>query len=372
MRVIRNGLVALGLAVSSLVLAGWSSLPTATATAAAPTSATPTVVATGLLNPRGLAFTPNGTLYVAEAGSGGSTAFGDLFVGLTSRISAVNVGGSLPGTVTPVVTGFISGSPNRDGASALGIDGLGTQGGRILATVAEHHQLVDGSPPSPLVNAAEAQLGRLIAANPGGQWKSLADVGGSDYNYTQACIDLLPVRPPCGPDGQANGGPGEFPDSNPYMILAMPGRTYVADAGANTLDVVQANGSIQILAYVHAQANDFLGDEVPTCVAMAGGRLYVGSLNGNVFRYDGTSNLQLVALSGQLPGSIGGCTGDASGNLYVTAQFGGGVYKIAPDGSTTALAAVPSPSGIVMGPDGYLYVSQNSTSTDGQVVRLLP
>jgi hypothetical protein len=282
--------------------------------------------------------------------------------------------------VTPVVTRLIS-AAGKDGTSATGADGLATQGGRILTTITEHHQLVDGLPSSPLVNAAEAQLGRLFKTNPAGQLQSVADVGGFDYEYTQACINHEVITPPCGPDGQANGGPGQFPDANPYGVLALPGRTYVADAGSNTLDLVRANGSIQILAYVHAQANDFLGDEVPTCVAQAGGHIYVGTLNGNVFRYNGTSDLQPVHLRPDFatpPFGIGGCTGDASGNLYLTdqgAEFLGqptGVYRMAPNGSMTHVAFVPDPSGIVLGPDGYLYVSQNSTSTDGQVVRLLP
>jgi hypothetical protein len=371
MRIRQRLHVAAGMAAAS-VLAVCMALVPASAQAA------PTVVATGLLNPRGLAFAPNGTLYVAEAGSGGSTSFGDAQVGLTSQISAINVGGSLPAAPTPVVTGLIS-VATPDGT--LGTSGLSIQGGRILASIGEHHQLVDGLPPSPLVNAAAAQLGRLIQANPSGQWKSIADVGGFDFDYTQACINLEPVTPPCGPDGQANNEPGQFPDANPYGILAMPGKTYVADAGANTLDLVRANGSIQILAYVHAQPNDFLGDQVPTCVAQAGGQLYVATLNGNIFRYNGTSDLQPVLLRPDLatpPIGISACVGDAAGNLYVAdqgAEFLGeptGVYKMAPDGSITLLANVPDPSGITLGPDGNLYVSQNSTSTDGQVVRLSP
>jgi hypothetical protein len=371
MRIREKLSVAAGTAVT--VLAVCTTLVTASAQAVSPT-----VVASGLLNPRGLAFAPNGTLYVAEAGSGGPTVFGDAHVGVTSRISAINLGGSLPAAANPVVTGLIS-IATPDGT--LGASGLSIQGGRILASIAEHHQLVDGLPPTPLVNAAEAQLGRLIQANPGGQWKSIADVGGFDYEYTQACINLEVITPPCGADGQSNTAPGEFPDANPYGILAMPGKTYVADAGANTLDLVKANGSIQILAYAHAQANDFLGDEVPTCVAQAGGQLYVGTLNGNVFRYNGTSTLQPVLLRPNFatpPIGISACVGDAAGNLYLAdqaAEFLGaptGVYKMAPDGSITLLAAVPDPSGITIGPDGNLYVSQNSTSTDGQVVRLLP
>jgi len=377
MRIRQTLRVAAGAAAAAL--AACTALVSASAEAA-PLSNAPgtTVVATGLLNPRGLAFAPNGTLYVAEAGSGGLTSFDGAQVGLTSRISAINVGGSLPAAGTPVVTGLIS-LATPDGT--LGASGLAIQGGRILASIGEHRELVDGAPASPLVNAAEAQLGRLIQANPGGPWQSIADVGGHDFDYTQACINGQLITPPCSPDGQANTAPGQFPDANPYGILAMSGKTYVADAGANTLDLVNASGSTRVLAYVHAQTNDFLGDEVPTCVAQAGGQLYVGTLNGNIFRYNGTSSLQPVLLRPDLatpPIGISACVGDAAGNLYVAdqgAEFLGaptGVYKVAPDGSITLLAAVPDPSGITLGPDGYLYVSQNSTSTDGQVVRLLP
>jgi hypothetical protein len=330
----------------------------------------PTVIATGLLNPRGLDFGPNGTLYVAEAGTGGATPISppgpnQQFIGTTSQISAIDIGGAPGSNVHPVVAGLIS-VANADGTFATGADGLSVQGGRILAIMTGAHQLTDGVPPGavPLdvLNAAKAQLGRLIKLNPGGHWTTIGDVGGFDFNYTLTC-------------GAACDNNIQFPDANPYGVLGLPGMTYVADAGANTLDLVSANGSVQILAYVHAQSNDFLGDEVPTCVAQAGGQLYIGTLNGNVFRYDGTPTLQRVTLTTP-PGpplvSIGGCTGDAVGNLYLSDQFGGAVWKVAPGGATTKIGDVPDPSGIVLGPDGYLYVSQNSTQTNGQVVRLHP
>jgi len=374
--------VLVGAFATTLLTVGLTAAPVSAKQGPPATDPGPTVVASGLLNPRGLAFAPNGTLYVAEAGNGGPTQVSNdpttecqQYAGTTSRISAINLAGA-PGTNTkPVVTGLAS-EADCTGSSATGADGLSIQGGRILAIMTGNHQSVDSAPPGvlppSLVAVADAQLGRLIKATPGGQWKSIADVGGFDYNYAQDCINGVPVVPTCDLDPQ-------FPDANPYGVLALPGRTYVADAGANTLDLVLADGSVQILAYVHAQANDFLGDEVPTCVAMAAGQLFVGTLNGNLFRYDGTSTLQQVALTGQHVYGIGGCTGDAAGNLYVSDQaaqfFGqpGGVLKVAPDGSTTLVGVVADPSGIVLGPNGYLYVSQNSTSNGGgQVVRLLP
>ena len=72
-----------------------------------------TVVATGLLNPRGLAFGPDGSLYVAEAGAGGhehvKVTKGDsqYHVGKTGRVSRL----SPDGTLTVVANGLPSALP---------------------------------------------------------------------------------------------------------------------------------------------------------------------------------------------------------------------------------------------------------------------
>jgi hypothetical protein len=325
----------------------------------------PTVVATGLANPRGLAFAPNGTLYVAEAGSGGPIDVGGgMFVGFTSQIDAVDVNGSLPTSVRPVVTGLFSGA-SPDGSSSTGVDGLSIQGGRILGIITGAHQFVDGLPPSPETAKAQAQLGRLIKVNPGGQMQTVGDVGGADFTYTLSCQT---ATPPCDPNP-------DFPDANPYGLLALPDRTYVADAGANTLDIVRPNGSVQILAYFHDPGVNVIpfSDEVPTCIAQVGGQLEIGSLNGRVWRYDGTPNLQQVTIATP-PGppivSIGGCTSDSAGNLYLSDQFGNAIWKVTPSGEASMIAQIPDPSGIVVGPGNMLYVSANSSTTNGQIMRI--
>jgi hypothetical protein len=55
-----------------------------------------TVIASGLDNPRDLAFGPGGRLFLAEAGHGGSRCIpggeeGDLCVGFTSKIDVVKI-----------------------------------------------------------------------------------------------------------------------------------------------------------------------------------------------------------------------------------------------------------------------------------------
>jgi len=270
----------------------------------------------------------------------------------------------LPASVRPVVTGLFSGA-SPDGSSSTGVDGISIQGGRILGIITGAHQFVANAPPGPEVTKAAGQLGRLIKVNPGGQMQTIGDVGGTDYNYTLSCQTATPA---CDPNS-------DFPDANPYGVLALPGRTYVADAGANTLDVVRPNGSVQILAYFHDPGVNVIpfNDEVPTCIAQVGGQLMIGSLNGRVWAYNGTSTLQQVSIQTP-PGppivSVGGCTSDTAGNLYLSDQFGNAVWKVAPGGAATMIAQIPDPSGIVVGPDGSLYVSANSSTTNGQIMRI--
>lgn len=45
----------------------------------------------------------------------------------------------------------------------------------------------------------------------------------------------------------------DLTDSNPYGVLALPGKTIVADAGANALFEVRANGHIRTLAVFEEQ-----------------------------------------------------------------------------------------------------------------------
>src|SRR5262245_25583415 len=92
---------------------------------AAPQLAAPALVASGLNNPRGLTFGADGTLYVAEGGTGGSlttsindcqqvpSLVGPYSGGFTARISKivngapVTVAGNLPSSQTTPTTGSL-------------------------------------------------------------------------------------------------------------------------------------------------------------------------------------------------------------------------------------------------------------------------
>src|SRR5215475_16004463 len=100
-----------------------------TTTAAAPTS-TVHVIGTGLNNPRGIAISPDGSVYVAEAGTGGngpcipSSDGTTPCFGTTGSITRINL---RTGAQERVATGFPSlAGPTGDGA--LGPAGISFQG----------------------------------------------------------------------------------------------------------------------------------------------------------------------------------------------------------------------------------------------------
>jgi hypothetical protein len=343
-----------------------------------------TVVADGLHSPRGLAFAPNGRLYVAEAGLGGGNPSDGIMpgFGLTGRVSVIKH----PTTASPTRWTVRDGLPSAgDAEGTVGPDGISIHGnGNIDVQVSlsqEQTQL-----PSALI-------GRLLKLTPSGRLRVLANVGDFNYEWSTQHQDLAPH----------DFVPG---DSNPYGVLAVAGGTYVVDAGTNTLNWVGRSGRIQILAYF---PNNALADATPTCLAKGpDGALYVGTLalldslgsildpslpppnpSATVYRVDPTaadpSSLSTV-LSLATPWATGlwpitGCASDGSA-LYA-AEFVSGMGPTGPVGDVVRIpfadptqhtamtgGALSFPGGVAVGPDHHVYVSNMSTSANGQVVRL--
>jgi glucose/arabinose dehydrogenase len=322
-----------------------------------------TVVVDGLKNPRGLTFGPGGRLYVAQAGSGGATA--------TGKITEIRYPWRANPAVHDVVSGLISVTTPEGGfVSVAGLSAIGN--GTIYAAM-EVFNAGTGFP---------SLLGHLLKVSQSGQIRDVSNVGDFDYAWTVAHHDLAPR---------------DFPDSNPYGVLALSDNLYVANAASNTLDLVHPDGREEILAFF---PNNKIADATPTCIAQGpDGALYIGTLalvdsivsgpSAIVYRVDPSqadpNNLGTV-LSLATPWATGlwpinGCAFGPDGSYYASELItsssftGGEVVKIPFDSPSDHIPltgnALMFPAGVAVGPEGNVYVSNGTAFVpQGQVVRL--
>ena len=234
------------------------------------------VVATGLNNPRGLDVAPNGDVYVAEAGKGGSGPCiaggeGESCLGATGSITAIENGNE---EQHRVVTGLPSLAP-EGGVAALGPSDVDFRGPRALVTI--------GLGADPKLRASLGQAGRELATvhtlTKRGDMARLADIASFEIATN--------------PDGDH---PGAAVDTNPNSVYYEGDGAVVADAGGNSLLHVDEDGKVSTLAvfpFVMVKAPAFLGlpagtkipmQPVPTSVTRGpDGAYYVGQLTGFPF-----------------------------------------------------------------------------------------
>jgi hypothetical protein len=325
---------------------------------------TTSVVMSGLDNPRGLAFGPEGALYVAEAGRGGP---GPCILlrpvpmpfcyGPTGAVSRL-----WRGEQERIATGLPSYSgPAGDATGPHDISFLGRGGAYVTIGLG-----FEGQPRSALAGVGD-QFGWLVHMPASGGWRQVADIAAYEF--------------------AANPGGGPF-DSNPYGLLAQPGSRVVADAGANALLRVAANGHISTLAVFPSRAQGRSTDAVPTAVAVGpDGAYYVSELTGVPFAA-GAANIYRV-VPGHAPTiawsgftTVIDIAFGPDGSLYVLEHSTGPAFfalpgrllKVAPDGTrTTVIDGLTRPGSVTVGPDGALYVSNRATSVGtGEVLRIEP
>ena len=327
------------------------------------------VIAKGLANPRGIAFAPNGQLFVTEAGRGGNggcTVLGDgqtACYGETGALTRIDpTGASAP---VQVIAGLPSLAPAGGfGATGpVGISFAGTGNGQMLIGLGTVAAARAG------LGTRSALFGSVLQVNVAGHWKAGADIAAFEA---------------------ANNPVAGGSDSNPFGVASLPSRQVVADAGANALFEVSADGSMRTLAAFPARfvaAPPFLGlpagtnipmQAVPTSVTQGpDGWLYVGQLTGFPFPV-GAANVYRVPPQGGVPQvfasgftNIVGLAFDARGTLYVL-QIGSGfagpggppllppgrLIRVNGDGSQTVIyAGLFYPGGLAIGPDGAAYVT---------------
>ncbi|HWC43187.1 MAG TPA: ScyD/ScyE family protein [Actinomycetota bacterium] len=343
-----------------------------------------TVVAGGLDNPRGIGFGPDGALYVAESGSGGTGACvpspegGEACFGRTGAVTRIT-----KRSQHRVLTGLPS-VAEEGGVAASGPVDLGFSG----------------------------WTGYLLVGNPGGGTDTRKQLGPGASRFGKLLkVDLRGIRAVAdfprfeennNPDQGAGAQPGLEIDSNPNGLLVGRRSQLVTDAGGNDLLKVDHKGRISVVAVFPPRLVDappgipdlppqIPMQAVPTSVVKGpDGAWYVGQLTGFPFPVGGANVWRVVP--GHTPKVFAaGFTNiidiafDRHGRLYVLeiATNGllsagenelpqGRLVRVNRDGSRTTLAqeGLNAPGGFVLG-HGAAYITNNSILSDaGQVVKV--
>jgi hypothetical protein len=355
-------------AVAVVALASAASAGAATA---------PKVVASGLDNPRGLAFGPFGRLFVAEAGRGGSGPCqtgpegGSTCFGTSGAVTRINL---RSGHQTRIASGLPSLGDQGTGAGALGPSDVSFHGLRGFLTVG-----LGGNPAlRASLPAAGADLASLFRLGPGGGLTKLADLGAFEAA-----------------NNPAKAQPGDEVDTNPNSVLAIGGReAVVADAGGNDVLQVNRRGKISLLGVIPfntAPASQPVPagtpvQSVPTSVARGPhGSYYVGQLTGFPF-VPGAASVWRVKKGKAPKRVVSGLTQitdlaiGRDGNIYVVeisitslaseTPGPGALIRVTPNGKTETLASLVQPYGLAL-KGRFAYVTRNATSAGtGEVVRI--
>jgi hypothetical protein len=308
------------------------------------------VFASGFNNPRGLKFGPDGNLYVAEGGAGGTT-------------STQGICPQVPAPVGPYTGGFTG------RISKVTPDG-------IVITVADHL-------PSGQSSAAQGNLvgGVADVAFIGHTLYALLAGAGCSHGLAGTNNGVLRVNP----DGSttmvanlsrfqknnpvANPNPGDFePDGTWYSMVEAYGVLFAIEPNHGELDAIWPGAFIQRIADI----SRIQGHIVPTALAFHDGDFFVGNLDTFPIK-DGSSKVMKITPLGDLTtvyinlSDILGLAFDKKGRLYVLENTTGNQFPTPGTGTILRVdgknnykeiaTGLSLPTAMTFGPDGNLYVS---------------
>lgn len=335
-----------------------------------------TQVMSGLDSPRGLAFGPEGGLYVTEAGVPANSGFCvPVALGMNCYSETGKVTRLFKGQQERVAEGLpsIFNTVRRDVVGANDISFQGRGGGYVT--------LGWGGAPAArdALGGVGSSVGTLIVLEPSGRWRVDANI--SDFE-------------------NANNPAGGPKDSNPYGVLALPGERYVTDAGGNSLLRVAANGTVSLVATFGpltiipappAPASP-TAEAVPTEVVLGpDGALYVSLLTGAPF-VNGLAKIYRV-VPGEAPTvyqdgfrTIIDLAFGPDGSLYVLEHSAtapgfaaaGRITRITPDNVRHVIntgATLQRPTSILVDSDNAIYVSNKGAAFAagaGEVLKIVP
>ena len=360
----------LGRASSRTVLAAAFLLSTSliTGPAIAAPSANVSVFATGFNNPRGLKFGPDGNLYVAEGGTGGTE-------------STVHQCGQVPAPVGPY-----TGSE---------------RGGRISKVDSSGHRTtVTSHFPSSQTASTQGNLisGVADVAFIGTTLYALTAGAGCSHGVHHSTNGIFQVDSPSSAHLVADLSayqkahptaviePDDFePDGTWYSMVAVHGAFYAVEPNHGELDKITADGHISRVADISASQ----GHIVPTAIAYHQENFYVGNLNTFPIA-SGSSKILKITPSGSIDPFVWGLTTvlgvafDDQGRMYVLENTTGhpfptpgtgDIVRINSGGNPQVIASgLFLPTAMTFGPDGALYVSNVGFGPPpvglGQVVRV--
>ncbi len=318
----------------------------------------------GLLSPRGIKMGPDGMLYVAEAGVGGTTKFtadgADYMNGFTGRISKID---PETGARTTIVEDLPSNAgPEGDAVGPADVAFMGDK----LYYLQTHGGVGYGFPDNPT---------GIYRVNDDGTVKLVADIG--EFNLDNPISDLTTGKQF---DIEIGG--------NPYAMIVRDGAFLVTDGNQNQVMKVTTDGTISRLA-------EFSGHPVTTGIASNGGALFLGALgqfpftpaDGNVFQVgypsgniseiaNGFSSVTDVEFgpSGQLYALSFGDQASSPDSPAPWDFFSGKILKVNSDGTLTPIVDGLNLSSFLIFVGDTAYVSNNSITIpgvfDGEIVKI--